>query len=559
MPSEPTPPPTTPPPTTPPPGWQASAVPGQAQATADDPDLDPHRTRFATPRRLHPASVVLGVPLAGLVQALIVPIFATVAAPRSFTLSFFALLGVVGLVARLLDWQRRLFSFDGEYVRVDSGIVSRSHRSLDVARIQQVELQRGPVQRLFGLATLRIETAGGAAEPEVDLRVLELEDAMALRNAVRVVKARLAGGDPLDEDPPEPAPELVLEVPLRHVVIGSITGARLLVLPAVIGGLLQFAGQQFGAIADRFTDLILEQGLDEVANGVPTVTDWRLIALSALGVTVLAVIAAIAVGIVRDGRFRIERVDDDLHIHRGLGSTRESVVPLRRVQLVDIQRNWLRRLLGYSTVRIRSAGGSTGGDGRVTVPLLPDGDIDRLLGEILPGVDAIPPLTSHPPAALRRAIVRWLRPAVTLIAAVWLLPMLVPFFDTPLVERVQFAALALVPINIVLAVVEYRHLAHGLSPRVIAARRGALSITTTVAPVVKAQAVSTHANWFQRRLHIATLVVHIAGPGASVGVLDAHEDDTTSLHARLAEHAASPIPIEIGSDDADVGAEAAAG
>jgi putative membrane protein len=507
---------------------------------------------------------VLGVPIAGLIQALIVPAFATVAAGRGVTLGFFAVIGVIGLVARLLDWQRRLFSFDGEYVRVDSGIVSRSHRSLDVARIQQVELQRGPVQRLCGLATLRIETAGGAAEPEVDLRVLELEDALALRNAVRVVKARLAGGDELDEDPPEPEPEAVLEVPMRHVVIGSITGARLLVLPAVIGGLLQFAGQQFGAVADRFTDVIIEQGLGPVAEGVPNVTDWRLIALTALGVTVLAVLAAIAVGLVRDGRFRIERIDEDLHVSRGLISTRESVVPLRRVQLVEIQRNWLRRLLGYSTLRIRSAGGSTGGDGRVTVPLLHDTDIDRLLGEILPGVDAVPALTSHPRAALRRAVVRWLRPALTFIGAVWLAPVLVPFLDTPLLERARWAVLALIPINIVLAVVEYRHLAHGLSPRVIAARRGALSITTTVAPVVKAQAVSTHANWFQRRLRLATLVVHIAGPGASVGVLDAHEDDAADLHTKLAEHAASPIPIEIGAEpadtaEADPGARATAG
>jgi putative membrane protein len=496
--------------------------------------------------------VVLGVPIAGLIQALIVPAFATVAAGRGVTLGFFALVGIVGLVARLLDWQRRLFSFDGEFVRVDSGIISRSHRSLDVARIQQVELQRGPVQRLFGLATLRIETAGSAAEPEVDLRVLELDDALALRDAVRVVKARLAGGElSADDEAAEPEAQAVLEVPLRHVVIGSITGARLLVLPAVIGGLLQFAGQQFGAIVDRFTDIILEQGLDEVADGVPDVTDWRLIALSAVAVTLLAVLAAIAVGVVRDGRFRIERIDDDLHVSRGLISTRESVVPLRRVQLVDIQRNWLRRLLGYSTVRIRSAGGSTGGDGRVTVPLLPDTDIDRLLGAILPGVDAVPALTSHPRAALRRAIVRWVRPALVLSAIVWAAPLLVPFLDIPLLDRVRWAVLALIPVNIGLAVIEYRHLAHGLSPRVVAARRGALSITTTVAPVVKAQAVSTHANWFQRRLRLATLVVHIAGPGASVGVLDAHVDDADRLHARLTEHAASPIPVAAGREAED--------
>ena len=543
MPSDPPPPP--PPGPNPDHGWLDSpSTPADRTAAPAQTASDP--TPFATPRRLHPASVLLGVPLAQAVQALIFPVVATLAAPWWVTLMLLGVLAVVGLVLRLLDWRMRTFSFDGEVLRVDHGILSRNHRSLDVGRIQQVEIQRGAIQRVFGLAAIRVETAGSAAEPEVDLRVVPEEDAVALRAAVRASQHRLkaseagADGEPVGDDDGE----LVLTVPMSHVVIAAVTGARLLVLPAVIGGALQFVGNQVGPFVDDLVDELIDMGL--VVGQTPTVSgpDWRLVALGASALLVLSVLAAIVVGVLRDGNFRIRRVDEDLYVSRGLLSTRDSVVPLRRVQLVEIKRNWIRRLLGYATVRIRSAGGSTGGDGRVTVPLLPVTEVDRLLGEIMPNVEGVPALRSHPPAALRRSLFRWLRPAALVVALVWLAPEVLPFIDADgLVATARPWILLLLPVNAVLAVVEYRQLAHGLTELVVAARSGALSVSTDVAPVVKAQAVTSRRSLFQRRLGLTTLLVHVAGPGALVTVLDAGHRDAAQLHDRLTEHAAAPTPV----------------
>ena len=550
----------TPPPGSPPgapPGSPPSDPPGTAPGDAPDPAHgatrhDPHAHHseagggFNEPRRLHPASVLLGVPLAQAVQALIFPIVATLAAPLWVTVGLLIVVAVLGLVARSLDWRMRTFSFDGEVLRVDHGILSRNHRSLDVGRIQQVELQRGAIQRLFGLAAIRVETAGSAAEPEVDLRVVPEADAVALRAAVRASQQRRKGVDSAAENGEAGGGEAgveVLKVPLSHVVIAAVTGARLLVLPAVIGGALQFVGNQVGPFIDDVVDRMIELGL---AGETPAVSgpDWRLVAVGVVALLLLSVVAAIVVGVLRDANFTIRRVDEELHISRGLLSTRESVVPLRRVQLVAINRNWIRRLLGYATVRIRSAGGSTGGDGRVSVPLLPVTDVDRLLSEIMPNVPGVPELTSHPPAALRRALFRWLRPAVLAIAAVWFAPTVLPFIDEAgWVADARGWVLLLLPVNAVLAVIEYRQLAHGRTELVVAARSGALSITTDIAPVVKVQAVSSRRSLFQRRLGLTTLLVHVAGPGALVTVLDAGEDAAATLHERLTEHAASPTPV----------------
>jgi putative membrane protein len=497
--------------------------------------------RFARPQKLHPASVVLGLDLRSLIQAIAFPVVATFAAGRAITVGFLVVVGAIGLLIRFLAWQHFSFSFDGEVLRVQEGVLSRNQRALDVARIQQVEIDRSWIQRRLGLAALRVETAGSSREVEVELRVIPTADAEALRAAVRESKSRATGQD-LAEDGAavDEVRREILQVPTRHVVIAAVTGVRLLVLPAVLAGALQLVGQNVGDTVDQGIDLLADLGL--LGPGgfrAPTLTTVLL----GLGLVLVAsAVTAITVGVLRDTNYRVTLVDDDLHVTRGLLSTRDSVLPLRRVQLVDVQRNWLRRLLGFAAVRVYSAGGSGDADRRVTVPLLPDGSIDGLLREVLPGVPGVPALTSHPRPALRRSVFRWVRPAVVIASVVWLVPALTPF-EPPAWMRP--AAVAYVLAALVLGAVEYRQLAHALTDRVVASRRGALSISTQIAPVVKVQAASTRANLFQRRLGLATVTAHVAGPGGDVEILDASADDARPLHARLTEHGAHPEAVPV--------------
>jgi putative membrane protein len=144
----------------------------------------PGAERFSGPCRLHPASVVLGIDVRRLVQVYLVPALATFAL-AGLTLVVIAAFAAVVLLIRFLEWQRFTYAFDGETLRVDQGVVSRDHRALGVARIQQVEIDRSFLQRMFGLAMVRVETAGGAAgDAAVELRVIPYSDAVALRSAL---------------------------------------------------------------------------------------------------------------------------------------------------------------------------------------------------------------------------------------------------------------------------------------------------------------------------------------------------------------------------------------
>jgi putative membrane protein len=487
---------------------------------------------------------VLGIPLRSLIQGLIFPAIIGASAGPGFRFAFVVVgaLLIVTAISRVLHWQRFRYSFDGEVLRVDEGVLSRNHRALDVARIQQVEVDRSAIARVFGLATLRVETAGNSGEAEVELRVIPDEDARRLRAAVRASKAVVTGAAPpagaddgatdgeMDEEDRDRG-RVVIQVGVKRIVVAAVTGSRLLVLPAILAASLQFLGEATELGGDSLDP-------EAVARQV-----------AALGVVVIvallipaSLLAATAVGVLRDWRWTMRRVDDDLHVTRGLLSTRSSVLPLARVQLVEVQRNWIRRAFGFASIRVHSAGGSGGDDRRVTIPLVRDREVDGLISQLLPGVDGIPDLVSHPTPARRRAIWRWLRAATLPTAALLLIP--------NLVAELRFLGVAVLLGSAVLGVVEYGQLAHGRTDRVLAARSGALSVTTGLAPLVKVQGVTRRASPFQRRLHVATLTAHVAGPGGDLSVLDLGEDDARVLHADLVVAAADPyVPDPVARDD----------
>jgi putative membrane protein len=481
--------------------------------------------RFAEPQTLHPVSIVLGIPVVQLVQALLFPAAAVLATGGSLTLGILGLVVVIGTLGRAVAWQRFRWSFDGQVLRVSSGVLSRTHRSIDVGRIQQVEVDRAFAHRLVGVASVRIETAGSSSEPGIELRVLRERDAVALREAVRA-SAAAHPSSPHDAGGPDPVE--VLRVPLRHVALAAVTGAQLFVLPAVLGASLQIVGGRLGELVER----AVETGsrlLD--TDALPT---GALVAIGAGVLLVVSMVVAIGVAVVRDGRFAIDLVGRDLRVRRGLLGTRESTVPLARVQLVHIARNPLRRLLGVATVRIHSATGDS--DRRITVPLVPDARVGVLLDRIL-GAVGLPELHPHPRMARRRALWRWLRRAAILGALPALALVVLP--DEDLVRTLaRIGPPALAVGAIALALVEWRALAHGVDDLLVASRRGALSLTTSVAPVAKIQAVSTRATWFQRRLGLQSVTAHVAGPGGDLEVLDAGTRQASRLHARLVSAAA---------------------
>ena len=513
--------------------------------------------------RLHPVSVLIGVPLVQIVRALVIPAFAVIAGGRGGDRTPLLLLLVltVGLTVRVLAWQRFRWSFDGQVVRVEQGVLSRSRRVVGVDRVQQVELDRPFVQRLLGVATLRVDTAGSDAGPEIELRVLPLDDALALRAALQPAQRADAGEQAGEQEEPvtsgRPREEEILRLPLRRVALASVTGVQLLLAPALLVGLLQLAGDRVDDLLDAAAAWLLELQAGAPAPGLRT---WLA---GAAALIVASVVTTLVVAVVRDGGFVVLRAGDDLVLRRGLLGTRESTVPLRRVQVVRVTANPLRRALGVASLRIHSAGGSSGGgEGgsgagrRAVIPLIAADEVEGLLADLLPDFTTLPELRAHPIAARRRALWRrlrglggWFVPGALGWAVLAGAP---PGLDLPVPDAVArllardgaawsvplVLGALLVAAQVLFAREEHRALAHGSDRDIVVARHGTLSRTLSVAPLARLQGVTRLRSFFQERRSLATVRAHVAGPGGDVVVLDAALDDAEALRSILEDAAA---------------------
>lgn len=471
------------------------------------------------PRRLHPLS-----PVAGLVSStrdVLGVLFV------SFTSGLVLLLPLgIAVVLGIRYWSWWRFTFGLEHdpeqggqpvLRVDSGIFERSVRRIPLDRVQRVEELRRWHHRLLGLAVLRVDTAGGGGGGEVDLDALARADAAAVRSQLDHARrgaastATTAAGSSTDGDGgDEPAAEPVLvRLGTRRLAAAGITGSQLLVMLAVSAWILRLVEDVPGAPAVE----------DTVAGAqLPRTVLSIIVGVAAFAAVWLALAAAASV--LSYHGFHVRRSGRDLLVRRGLLDVRETVVPLRRVQAVRLEQNLLRRAVGFTSVRIVTAGDPERESGQVVVPALRRDEVRALLAVVLPSLHEVPALRPAPPVARRRAVLRRLAiAAVPGMVAVVLVPS--PF------DGVLAGALLLG--MLLLGLDAYRGLGLGRADGVVATRTGSWVRTTWLVPDARAQSVRVRRSYFQRRVQLSTVHLDVAGLARAPRVVDRRAGESATL------------------------------
>lgn len=125
-------------------------------------------------------------------HAAIATLFVTVAA-TAFSLPIPGLWPLPPLVAIggvLLMWRwppisyRHLrFGIDETGIAIESGVIWRSRIALPRVRIQHTDVSQGPLERRYGIGTLKLYTAG-SRHTRIELPGLNHDEAIALRDAL---------------------------------------------------------------------------------------------------------------------------------------------------------------------------------------------------------------------------------------------------------------------------------------------------------------------------------------------------------------------------------------
>lgn len=443
-----------------------------------------------------------------------------------------------------LGWTRFTFAVQGDSFVVESGIFNRKRRQVPLARIQQVDVRRNVVQRVFGLSALHVDTASSGAGAEVVLASLDERDAMEIHSLLLhrppMPRGMTSGPPPvpLHEDwgvPPvaNPPGSVAPVYPGGSPYAGGVSvwsQEETEVLPLVRLGLRDLL---VAAVTGRALGVGLAAGLwllTAFTDGIALGGRVGVAAIIFFGV-ILAVGAGVAVGgavvtmVLTNNDFTMSKVGTDLHVGRGLLEQRRTTIALHRVQVVRVRDNLLRRRLGLCSVELQSAGSGSrsrwGADDQselvsteVLIPLLRSEQISALLNEILPIEAPLPAIEPAPIVARRRRTTRAMAASAAILA--------VAAGVSVAADSIAPTGISLlfVAISFVLAGMSYRGLGSGYGNDVVVTRSGALNRCTSVVPMARLQSVSVTRTPFQAHLGIATMYLDVAGGRGTPKVID---------------------------------------
>ena len=315
----------------------------------------------------------------------------------------FAAIGAIGAsIAGAVTWSTTTWRLTGETVRMRTGLLSTKIVDIPLPRVQSVDTVRGPIQRLFGVQGVHIQTAGGGKEGEIKLVALAAADVEALRAAVGATRP-----EAVSDEEPEVVRRLTPARAARgraHVGAGRRARAR----PRRGAAARQRAGGQRRrgrGPRGRPARAGHRRGVDprgrraarrRLAAGDPR-RDRRLLGLPGRAPGRPAAAAP------------------------GLVARRESTVAVPRVQAVLVVEGVLRRPFGLATLRVEVAGFRAEAAAAQTLfPLLRRRDVPAFLAELLPEhADGLDGLAPPPPRAWRRYVLPPALAGLVLGAAGW--------------------------------------------------------------------------------------------------------------------------------------------
>jgi putative membrane protein len=430
------------------------------------------------------------------------------------------LIAVMGSLFSYIAWRRLTYTIGEQDIRVESGVLSRSARSVPFERIQDVSLEQKLLPRLLGLVAVKFETGAGGGE-DLSLAYLAEAEGERLRELVRERRDDAQSGAGMDgaQDSALPAEQageseaLFTMGPGRLLTFGLFEFS--LAVFAVLAGLLQYADTFFDIEVwdvDFWRDLAEQQGgwLFEMGAYMQALA----IAMSLVGIVFIGSVTGLVRTFAREWGFRLERTARGFRRRRGLFTRTDVVMPVHRVQALSITTRFIRYRFGWHSLKFVSLAQDAGSSSHVVAPF-------ARLAELDPIVTA---------AGFRRPSERieWHRAArayrnvaiginLAIFAAIGGIAGIATWINAPEYSALALAIIAaLALVSVPAEWLAWRFKRHALEDHQIVAMTGILAPSIEIATRVKLHSIEIAQGPLARHCGYATLHLGLAGGEFSI-------------------------------------------
>jgi putative membrane protein len=398
-------------------------------------------------------------------------------------------------------------------VEMHTGVLFKTRRSLARERIRSVDLTANPLERLFGLAKVKVGTgetgsgSGSTSEQTLTLDSVDRAEADRLRAAL-LRRGTIEAG-------PDGEQRLATWEPgwLKYAPLSFLTP---MLAGAAVGAVFQVA-EWFG-----------RGGLPVkiVGNLVEEHGPWTVLVVGLVALLIMGAIGSLALQGEAWWRHRLDREPGGtLRVRRGLLVARSLSLEEERIRGVELVEPLGVRTAGAGRLDVVAIGLKTDQEGSDLSTLVPAAPLEQTTAAAAAVIGPIAvELTGHPRAALRRRL-RWALLAVVVLAGaavaahlVWALPAL-------LSAGVVLAAVLASGFGVWTAVDSYRSLGHGTHRGYLVSRRGSTRRATVHLDRSGIIGWRITQSVFQRRMGLMTLDATTAAGKGHYAVIDADEHE----------------------------------
>jgi putative membrane protein len=413
----------------------------------------------------------------------------------------FAILLVAGSIAvslgtLFLRWLKLEYRVGAHEIRIDSGFLNRTSRAIPFDRVTDVDIEQGPVQRLLGLAQVKLETgaSAGAKEEEGVLHTISLARAEALREHIRARKGLAApvAGEAVTDAPP------LYAMDTRRVLTAGLFNFSLAVIAGIFGA-TQTVGQPLGV--DPFDR---QFWIDLLARSEPlqSLVEAHQIATVIAG-SLLLILIGIGTGLtrttLREHGFRLDRTETGFRRRRGLLTLTDVTIPAKRAQAAILANGPIRAHFGWWVLKLQSLAQDGGKGDHVVAPLAHETEgraiLDSIGWPIGPAGDS------------------WRAVSFAYVTANL---SLVPVAIATIAATIALGTIGLLGIPLGVAMValrwaSWRHTRYALDGQTLFVEHGWWRHQRNIVPTVKIQSVELAESWWTRLFGISTLRLGVAG------------------------------------------------
>lgn len=457
-------------------------------------------------RQLHPVYILFGLlqTIQGFLPIILIALVKGVewSELRWYWYAGAGALAVFIVIGSFLEWRRFGFWLEEDRIVIRKGLLFRDEKTIYFTRIHSVNVEQPLIQRLLGVAQVKIETPGGNKKAEGVLPALSLKEANHLRVILRGKAEEIAQNEihidvneqtELSPEGSDKGPSFQLDS--AQLLKAAATSMNFGLVAAFIAGLYSLANDFIEQILpDHFFENVVE-------DSASLASSYLLVCVIIVIGLMFAWLLSIILYILKYSGFAASKDGKQVSVSYGLLEKRTHLFDPKKVQAVIINEGLLRQLFGYAQIQLQVIS-SDKKEQLMLHPYLKRTDIQKVLDDFVPHLKL--PSKDALVGAPKRALLYYVRVELLLTIAACLT--VIAFF-----KSAGLWSLLLIPLIIVWRKSCYNAAGVTLEDGQLTLQRRTLSRITYLIRRPQMVTMRVKRSIGQQRKQLLTLSVHAMG------------------------------------------------